>query len=365
MKVTLKNSVGLTREVKVGFSWTAFFFGGIPFFFRGMRLPGIIWLVLSICTFGISNLILMFIINKQTAHHYLETGYSQIGKGWNIASKAWGIEQQEMAIVDVNHTIHSGKLHNTPTTSVPVVDKTPDNPHKLSTWSQVFWGSIAGVVLITILISTSDDEKSPTQPIIKNTIAASPYVHKTDYQLIGEKVAAEVFDNDKDMYISKLPNFTTNFKTKMTSNDVKTKDGILVMAEMFKYAAVVVAASKTFTLTPQEQDVVDKYEQTVSNKQVELFPIMRDRYGPVIRNMGREIGMGGKTNGSKARVANFTGVAFYLDDNIPAFHSKLLSFLKQLRFTQVRYYTDPQMTGQYTYYDISVPKDSDVVIWDP
>ena len=93
MMVSMKNDVGLTRQVKVGFSWTAFFFGGFPFLFRGMAVQGIIWIVLALITFGISNLIPMFIINKQTAHHYLENGYKPIGEGWDIAGEKWGISQ--------------------------------------------------------------------------------------------------------------------------------------------------------------------------------------------------------------------------------------------------------------------------------
>jgi len=33
----------------------------------------------------------MFLINKQTAHHYLENGYKPIGSGWDIAGDKWGI----------------------------------------------------------------------------------------------------------------------------------------------------------------------------------------------------------------------------------------------------------------------------------
>lgn len=91
MMVSMKNESGLRREVKVGFSWTAFFFGGIPFFFRGMPTQGAMWIILSIVTLGFSNLFLMFIINKQTAHHYLENGYKPIGEGWDLAGGQWGI----------------------------------------------------------------------------------------------------------------------------------------------------------------------------------------------------------------------------------------------------------------------------------
>ncbi len=60
MVVTLKNDAGLTRQVKVGFSWTAFFFGPFPFFFRGMSGSGVIWIIAAMVTLGLSNIYLFF-----------------------------------------------------------------------------------------------------------------------------------------------------------------------------------------------------------------------------------------------------------------------------------------------------------------
>lgn len=94
MMVSMKNESGMVRQVKVGFSWTAFFFGGFPFFFRGMPTQGIIWVLLSMITMGISNFFLMFMINKQTAHYYLENGYKPTGEGWETASLKWGVSLQ-------------------------------------------------------------------------------------------------------------------------------------------------------------------------------------------------------------------------------------------------------------------------------
>ena len=91
MFVTLKNDSGLTRQVKVGFSWTAFFFGGIPFFFRGLPGKGVLWLLLGMFTFGISNFFLMFLINKHTAQYYLDNGYKPVGAGWDVAGPKWGV----------------------------------------------------------------------------------------------------------------------------------------------------------------------------------------------------------------------------------------------------------------------------------
>ncbi len=92
MIVNLKNDAGMTRQVKIGFSWTAFFFRGFVFFFRGMIGHGVLWLALTMITMGLSNFVLIFIINKQTAQYYVEKlGYNPVGEGWELAGPKWGI----------------------------------------------------------------------------------------------------------------------------------------------------------------------------------------------------------------------------------------------------------------------------------
>ena len=91
MVVKMQNDVGHVREIKVGLSWTAFFFGAFPFFFRGMPAQGFIWLIGSIITMGVAGIFLMFQINKMTARHYLNKGYKPVGEGWEYAGTKFGI----------------------------------------------------------------------------------------------------------------------------------------------------------------------------------------------------------------------------------------------------------------------------------
>ncbi|MBI4984844.1 MAG: hypothetical protein HZC24_05745, partial [Rhodocyclales bacterium] len=61
MKVAFKNPGGVVRQVKVGFSWTILFFGGFPFFFRGMPLHAVGFIIAGLVTMGVSNIVLAFI----------------------------------------------------------------------------------------------------------------------------------------------------------------------------------------------------------------------------------------------------------------------------------------------------------------
>lgn len=74
----LKNSNGVIKKCKVGFSWTVFFFGILVPLFRG-DIKGFfkMWLLCAV-TFCLYIFYAMFKYNKQYIEHLLETGYEPI-----------------------------------------------------------------------------------------------------------------------------------------------------------------------------------------------------------------------------------------------------------------------------------------------
>ena len=84
MKALLQNSGGVTKNVKVGFSWTTFFFGFFPALFRGDLKWAVIMLVveavLGSFTLGIgawiSGVVFAFVYNKIYIKELIEKGYS-------------------------------------------------------------------------------------------------------------------------------------------------------------------------------------------------------------------------------------------------------------------------------------------------
>ena len=78
-KLNLKHpEFEVTKEAPVGFSWTVFFFGFLPPLFRGDWKWAIVMLIAALFTFGLSNLIFMFIYNKLYLKSLLEMGYTSI-----------------------------------------------------------------------------------------------------------------------------------------------------------------------------------------------------------------------------------------------------------------------------------------------
>lgn len=75
MKVTLSHESGVTKEIKVGYSWTTFFFGFWVPAIRGQWSDFAILFISAVPTFGILPLIWTFKINKRYCHFLLEKGY--------------------------------------------------------------------------------------------------------------------------------------------------------------------------------------------------------------------------------------------------------------------------------------------------
>ncbi|MCC5803858.1 DUF2628 domain-containing protein [Rossellomorea vietnamensis] len=83
MKARLQNEAGVTKEVKVGFSWTTFFFGFFPALIRGdLKWAVIMFLTAAIVgafTLGfgawIPGIIFSFVYNKIFIKDLLEKGY--------------------------------------------------------------------------------------------------------------------------------------------------------------------------------------------------------------------------------------------------------------------------------------------------
>lgn len=83
MRVKLRNDAGVVKDVKIGFSWTTFFFGFFPALFRGdLKWAAIMFvssLAIGLITLGaggwIPGIIFSFIYNNIYIKDLLEKGY--------------------------------------------------------------------------------------------------------------------------------------------------------------------------------------------------------------------------------------------------------------------------------------------------
>ena len=75
-RVNLKHSnSGLNKPGYVGYCWTYFFFSFFVPIFRGEILIGVLHLIFSIVTFGLFQLVIPFLYNKQFTSRILTSGW--------------------------------------------------------------------------------------------------------------------------------------------------------------------------------------------------------------------------------------------------------------------------------------------------
>ena len=75
-RVNLKHSnSGLNKPGYVGYCWTYFFFSFFVPIFRGEILIGVLHLIFSIVTFGLFQLVIPFLYNKQFTSRMLTSGW--------------------------------------------------------------------------------------------------------------------------------------------------------------------------------------------------------------------------------------------------------------------------------------------------
>lgn len=96
MRIYIRNSVGMTKQVKLGFSWTMLFFGIFVPLFRGDLKWTILSLILTVITCGLAWLILPFIYNKLYIKSLLENGWYPADEMSRNALNAKGIYVAEM-----------------------------------------------------------------------------------------------------------------------------------------------------------------------------------------------------------------------------------------------------------------------------
>ena len=92
MKVRLQQKdSGLTKEVKIGFSWTMLFFGLFVPLIRGDLKWTLLSLIISIVTAGIGWLVLPFVYNKLYIKGLLESGYAAADESSKTLMQSKGI----------------------------------------------------------------------------------------------------------------------------------------------------------------------------------------------------------------------------------------------------------------------------------
>lgn len=232
--------------------------------------------------------------------------------------------------------------------------------NKTSPTTKVFMALVGIAALITFIVTANN--KTYNQTIANDRIQQSyNYVEADDWQPVDPNVLTDT----ETKLLDNIPQLIVAAKS-ISKNEIgTTKSEIMGMLGEF-YAVAIIIHSLDIINPKTETHKVNllTLKQTLANKQRQFFPIMRDRYGPVLRRGFFDLNITAKTHGSKATVVSLAGYGFYNNKAISTVQSSGQAWMTPLRFAQSRYYANKSIRGAYTYYDMTPIADTTIAFWD-
>jgi hypothetical protein len=136
---------------------------------------------------------------------------------------------------------------------------------------------------------------------------------------------------------------------------------IMIAVGMLEGWATVLDAGRRFELTDQQQETREHFRSQLAATQARAFPVLRDAYGPALRQALWDDDISARTIGDGFRVVEFVGALFAANRNKRVFHETVRDNLRALRFREARYRWY-RGASEYTYWRMDPPSDREVVV---
>lgn len=202
---------------------------------------------------------------------------------------------------------------------------------------------IFGVILFLIISSSDDEVKENEVQVDNNSISEQVEAEQTPEKL-NEQLKRE------------LASFEEPFDNSTYNGTVESIQMELVL---FGAWANIIKEGENSSLE-ENIKLAEQIKDKVVNIQIKEFPIMRKRYAKIIADKMWEHDIYIKSSGKNNTVLECTGGIFAANKNIKEFQINLQEALKMFRFKQTRYRWY-KGDNEYTYYDMEVPSDKELV----
>lgn len=147
-----------------------------------------------------------------------------------------------------------------------------------------------------------------------------------------------------------------------TPSSVTSVEQIGLVLGLFNNWASLLDESHGMTMSEDTQAKRKALFEKLSAVQKAALPVLRDKYGPLVRERLWENDITARTIGSGYRTIDLVGALFAANRNIAKVNDTLYPTLIRLRFTRSQYrWFDG--ADKYTYYQIVPPKDGDIAIF--
>lgn len=164
-------------------------------------------------------------------------------------------------------------------------------------------------------------------------------------------------------YIKQLDREISSIPSVRTTDYTKTVDDINLGVVLIGTWTLIYEKGKELPLDSAGQQKRKEFRNLIVRKQAEMFPILRDAYGPAMRTQLWEADGSARTFGTGYRTVEFINVAFARNANIKQIHQQMVENLMLLRFNRAQYKWFKE-ASEYSFYTLESPKDTDLVKWE-
>ncbi|WP_102223880.1 hypothetical protein [Acidimangrovimonas sediminis] len=165
-----------------------------------------------------------------------------------------------------------------------------------------------------------------------------------------------------DQYVEQLDRELTSLPSVRASNYTSSIDKINEALILIGAWNLLYENGADLDLGPDGQQKRERFKALLIRKQAEMFPALRDAYGPIMRKKLWIADGSARTIGAGYRTVEFVSGTFALHANIQKIEEQMYDQLMMLRFTRSQYKWFDQ-ASEYSYYDLKPPKDTDLVSW--
>lgn len=174
---------------------------------------------------------------------------------------------------------------------------------------------------------------------------------------------AEAAKSEVDQYLEQLDRELASMPGVSASKYTGTVDEINIGLILIGTWNLVYEKGASLSLDPDGQKKRQRFKEMLKRKQAEMFPVLRDAYGPAMRTQLWEADGSARTFGAGYRTVEFVSAAFAANANIKKIHTQIQEQLLMLRFSRAQYKWFAQ-ASEFSYYTMEPPKDTDLGKWE-
>lgn len=224
-----------------------------------------------------------------------------------------------------------------------------------------FSGIAFVIFVVAIIVSPRIEQGAERQELASAGVST-----RAELEAIQEQQAAEQAAESEALavasYVDNLGDQIASVRALTAGEFTESIDSIMFFLLLIDGLAQLIEEGRNFELTTEQELRRQDLRQALSRKQAEIFPTIRDNYGPALRQRLWQHDGYARTFGSGYRRIEVVNALFAANRNIAEFHGTVLEILLHLRFTRVDYKWYRQAT-EYSYYTLEVPSDGTVGYW--